>query len=59
METIIHDNNGAVNINLSIFQMWLNGRGKPPTWASLLEVLRDIELCVLAQDIEKGLSLRG
>ncbi len=59
VDTIIHDepNYGAVNINLSILQKWLNGRGKPPTWSSLIQVLRDIELRVLAHDIEQELQL--
>ncbi len=61
VETIIHDNanSGAQGITLSILYKWLNGRGKPPTWSSLLEVLRHIELHVLAQDIEQELFLRG
>ncbi len=61
VETIIHDSTkfGAMDINLSILQKWLNGRGKPPTWTSLLEVLRDIELCVLAHHIEQELLQRG
>ncbi len=61
VDTIVHDelNYGAVNINLSILQKWLNGRGKPPTWSSLIQVLRDIELSVLAYDIEQELHLRG
>ena len=59
VDTIVHDelNYGAVNINLSILQKWLNGRGKPSTWSSLIQVLRDIELSVLAHDIEQELQL--
>ena len=61
VDTIIHDErcNGVLNINLTILQKWLQGTGKPPTWSSLIEVLRDIELSVLANDIEKELHLRG
>ena len=57
MDTIIHDErcNGVLNINLTILQKWLNGTGKPPTWSSLIEVLRDIELNSLADDIENEL----
>ena len=43
----------AEKINMEIFQEWLIGRGKQPvTWATLVEVLRDIELSTLAGDIE-------
>ena len=42
----------AEQINIDIFQEWLTGRGKQPvTWATLVEVLRDIELSTLAGDI--------
>ena len=61
VDTIIHDerSNGVLNINLTILQKWLQGTGKPPTWSSLIEVLRDSELNVVAQDIEQELQLRG
>ena len=61
VDTIIHDErcNGVLNINLTILQKWLQGTGKPPTWSSLIEVLRDIELNALAHDIEQELHLRG
>ena len=43
----------AEEINTEIFQKWLSGRGKQPvTWATLVKVLRDIELSTLAGDIE-------
>ena len=38
-------------INLRILQEWVSGRGKPLTWDSLIEVLRDIELDRLADEI--------
>lgn len=42
----------AEQINCHILQEWLNGRGKQPkTWATLVEVLVDIELCTLAEEI--------
>ena len=45
--------NDAEQINTEIFWEWLTGRGKNPvTWATLVEVLRDIELTTLAGDIE-------
>ena len=40
-------------INTAILQEWVNGRGKQPvTWATLVKVLRDIELSTLADSIE-------
>ena len=57
VEIIIHERcSRAVDINLIILQKWLQGTGKPPTWSSLIEVLRDIELNVLANDIEQELA---
>ena len=42
----------AEQINIEILQEWLTGRGKQPvTWATLIEVLHDIELSTLAGDI--------
>ena len=42
----------AEHINTAILQEWLTGSGKKPvTWATLVEVLRDIELSTLADDI--------
>jgi len=39
-------------INLLILEEWLNGRGKQPvTWATLIEVLHDSELPILANKI--------
>ena len=43
----------AEQINIEILQEWLIGRGKQPvTWATLVEVLRDIKFATLANDIE-------
>ena len=45
--------NKAKQINTEILQEWLTGKGKQPvTWATLVEVLRDIELSTLAGQIE-------
>ena len=42
----------AEQINIDILQEWLTGRGKQPvTWATLVQVLHDIELSTLAGDI--------
>ena len=44
--------NDPERINMEILQEWLTGRGKQPvTWATLVEVLGDIELCTLADEI--------
>ena len=41
----------------AILQMWLQGPGrKPKSWATLITVLREIQLGVLAKDIEDNLS---
>ena len=38
---------------MEILQEWINGRGRQPvSWATLTEVLRDVELSELASDIE-------
>ena len=43
----------AERINTEILQEWATGRGKKPViWKTLTEVLRDIELCALASEIE-------
>ena len=45
--------NDAERINTEILQDWLAGKGKQPvTWATLVGVLRDIELSTLAGQIE-------
>ena len=45
--------NDAEQINTEILQEWLTGRGKQPVnWATLVEVLRDIEISALAGEIE-------
>ena len=46
-------NQDAERINKEILQEWATGRGKKPvSWQTLTEVLRDIELCALASEIE-------
>ena len=40
------------DINMEIFQLWLNGAGlQPVSWKTLVDVLNDIELHVLAGKI--------
>ena len=43
----------AEQINIEILQEWLTEKGKKPVnWATLVEVLHDIELSALADEIE-------
>ena len=39
-------------ITLKILQEWLMGKGLPVTWESLVQTLRDIDLTVLADQIQ-------
>ena len=43
-------------ITRKILQEWLEGKGLPVTWESLIKTLRDVELTVLADHIQ-GLKL--
>ena len=43
----------AAKINREILQRWIQGQGMPVEWATLIEVLKDIELTELAREIEK------
>ena len=43
-------------ITRKILQEWLEGKGLPVTWESLIQTLRDVELTVLADHIQ-GLKL--
>ena len=52
-----HSNN-AKHTNTEILKKWLTGRGRQPvTWATLVNVLRDVELFTLAGDIETAKCL--
>ena len=45
--------NDAERINIEVLTQWLTERGKQPvTWATLVEVLRDIEHSTLAGEIK-------
>ena len=45
--------NDAEQINTEVLQQWITGRGKQPiTWKTLAQVLHDIELNILAGEIE-------
>ena len=46
----------AYKINLKILRRWIEGQGRRPlTWATLINVLRDTQLAVLASEIEHNL----
>ena len=53
MKNMAHQfQNDPEQINEEILRQWLSGKGKQPvTWATLVEVLRDIGLSTLAKDI--------
>ena len=55
VKNIAHKNlNDPERINTEILQEWLTGSGKQPVnWATLTDVLRDIELSTLAGEIEE------
>lgn len=43
-------------INMAIFKKWLQGKdAQPVAWSTLIDVLREIGLHILADDIEGGL----
>ena len=49
----------ADDINMAIISQWLQGKGaQPVAWSTLIDVLRKIGLCTLADDIESGLICR-
>ena len=46
----------AADINLEILRLWIEGKGKPLSWNTLINVLKDIGLGTLASDIQDGLQ---
>ena len=53
VKNMAHKNlNNSEQINTEILQEWLTGSGKQPVeWATLVEVLNDIQLSTLAGEI--------
>ena len=46
-----------VDVTVEIVRQWLQGKGrKPVTWQTFVECLREANLHVAAEDIERGLS---
>ena len=54
IETIAHKHmKDAEKINIEVLQEWIAGRGLcPVTWQTLTDVLCDVELSVLAKEIQ-------
>ena len=46
----------AFTINYKVLQKWIQGKGRPATWDTLVEVLRSTNLSELANTIENSLS---
>ena len=40
------------DVTLMVLQEWLEGKGLPATWESLIQTLRDTDLSILADQIE-------
>ena len=56
MEAIVREHReNAARINLEILRLWIGGKGKPLSWNTLINVLKDIGLGTLASDIKDGL----
>ena len=57
MDTLEHQERGkAGRIMQQILRKWLQGSGKPVTWRTIIQVLRQIHLSVLADDLEEALQ---
>jgi len=54
IDSIAHKHNhDSEQTSMEILEEWIAGRGKHPvTWNTLIEVLYDIELSILAKEIE-------
>ena len=56
MEIIDEDERKVSKKIMRLFREWLDGRGLKPTWGTLLQVLKMIELDTLADNIACGLN---
>ena len=54
-EAIVREHrDSAEDINRNIFRLWVKGKGlKPVSWATLVDVLQDMGLYILARDIKQ------
>ena len=44
------------DVTLMVLQEWLEGKGLPVTWDSLVKALRDTKLLVMADQIQDNLN---
>jgi hypothetical protein len=50
----------AENINIEVFRQWIKGKGlKPVNWTTVVQVLQDIGLGMLAEDVKKTKCYNG
>ena len=56
VSAIVQEHRGnAKEINYEILRLWLEGKGQPLSWSTLVQVLKDIKLNKLASEIEQAL----
>ena len=54
VDAIVDEYQDGERITLKIFQLWINGAGQQPvSWATLVQVLHDVNLNELAKEINK------
>ena len=46
----------SVEINKKVLRMWMEGKGEPIKWETLVKVLGDIDLNELAREIDNALN---
>ena len=52
VDSIAKEESEVVDLSLKILSKWLQGEGiQPPTWSTLIQVLRQSKLAVLADEI--------
>ena len=56
VNAIVKEHRGnAADINFEILSRWIEGKGQPLSWDTLISVLQSIGLGTLASDIKDGL----
>ena len=56
VNAIVKEHRGnAADINFEILSRWIEGKGQPLSWDTLINVLQHIGLETLASDIKDGL----
>ena len=56
VNAIVKEHRGnAADINFEILSRWIEGKGQPLSWDTLINVLQHIGLGTLASDIKDGL----